>query len=179
MSVNYSTLSRFNGYRFGDHGKIETCIVMGGCHSGKLTEVWREKSASPDKDGYLKVCLRNSETRKRQVIHVGRLILEAFVGPCPDGMEACHKDNDKSNNALSNLRWGTHKSNMDDGKVFGVYGKLKGSQIGLSKLTESYIPLVRKLRAEGMTQKEVAEIVGVSHYAICDIERGRTWKHVS
>ena len=43
-----------------------------------------------------------------------RLALEAFVGPCPPGMEALHWDDDRSNNAISNLRWGTRTDNMRD-----------------------------------------------------------------
>lgn len=45
---------------------------------------------------------------------VHRLVLKAFVGPCPDGMEGCHNDGNPLNNALSNLRWDTHKSNVKD-----------------------------------------------------------------
>jgi len=37
---------------------------------------------------------------------VYQLILETFVGPCPDGMECIREDDDVSNNRLSNLRWG-------------------------------------------------------------------------
>lgn len=43
-----------------------------------------------------------------------RLVLEAFVGPCPEGMEALHWDDDHNNNALTNLRWGTRTENMRD-----------------------------------------------------------------
>lgn len=43
-----------------------------------------------------------------------RLVLEAFVGPCPPGMEALHWDDDVANNRLSNLRWGTRTDNMRD-----------------------------------------------------------------
>jgi hypothetical protein len=43
-----------------------------------------------------------------------RLVLEAFVSPCPPGMEALHWDDDFNNNALTNLRWGTRTDNMRD-----------------------------------------------------------------
>lgn len=43
-----------------------------------------------------------------------RLALEAFVGPCPPGMEALHWDDDFDNNSLANLRWGTRSANMRD-----------------------------------------------------------------
>lgn len=43
-----------------------------------------------------------------------RLVLKAFVGPCPPGMEALHWDDDLNNNSLENLRWGTRTDNMRD-----------------------------------------------------------------
>jgi len=43
-----------------------------------------------------------------------RLVLEAFVGPCPPGMECLHWDDNHSNNRLANLRWGTRTENMRD-----------------------------------------------------------------
>lgn len=46
--------------------------------------------------------------------YVYRLVLEAFVGPCPDGMEALHWDDDFDNNRIENLRWGTRTDNMRD-----------------------------------------------------------------
>lgn len=46
--------------------------------------------------------------------YVHRLVLEAFVGPCPDGMVACHWDDNPENNHLNNLRWDTESSNQRD-----------------------------------------------------------------
>ena len=43
-----------------------------------------------------------------------RLVLEAFTGPCPPGMEALHWDDNVGNNAIHNLRWGTRAENMRD-----------------------------------------------------------------
>lgn len=45
---------------------------------------------------------------------VHNLVLEAFVGPRPDGYVACHDDGDPYNNHLSNLRWDTYSSNNRD-----------------------------------------------------------------
>jgi hypothetical protein len=47
-------------------------------------------------------------------LKVGRLVLEAFVGPCPPGKEMCHGNRDKMDCSLANLRWGTHAENMRD-----------------------------------------------------------------
>lgn len=45
---------------------------------------------------------------------VHRLVLLAFVGPCPDDMEALHANGDPSDSRLVNLRWGTAVENMAD-----------------------------------------------------------------
>lgn len=50
-------------------------------------------------------------SERRQVHH---LVLEAFVGPCPDGLEACHWNDDPADNRLGNLRWDTKAANSRD-----------------------------------------------------------------
>lgn len=51
---------------------------------------------------------------KHTVRYVHHLVLEAFVGPRPPGMEACHFDGNAQNNRLENLRWGTSAENKAD-----------------------------------------------------------------
>ena len=57
----------------------------------------------------------------REVVRVHRLVLEAFVGPCPPGMEACHYNDIGDDNRLSNLRWDTHAANRADAKRNGSH----------------------------------------------------------
>lgn len=54
-------------------------------------------------------------------MYVHRLVLMAFVGPCPEGMQACHNDGNARNNHLSNLRWDTPSSNMHDRVKHGTH----------------------------------------------------------
>lgn len=42
------------------------------------------------------------------------LILEAFVGPCSEGLMALHHDDDPTNNRIENLSWGTRSENSYD-----------------------------------------------------------------
>lgn len=55
---------------------------------------------------------------------VHRLVLEAFVGPCPPGLVGCHKDDDKDNNQLVNLEWNTQKVNIQQARTNGKNPKL-------------------------------------------------------
>jgi hypothetical protein len=43
---------------------------------------------------------------------IHRLVLTAFVGPCPPGCEASHINGDRADNRLANLVWETHAENM-------------------------------------------------------------------
>lgn len=45
---------------------------------------------------------------------VHRLVLMAFVGPCPPGMLGLHNNGDPSDSRLENLRWGTPSDNTAD-----------------------------------------------------------------
>lgn len=62
--------------------------------------------------GYLRVVLQRDGRLANMSVH--HLVLTAFVGPCPDGLEACHYDDDPRNNGLTNLRWDTRAANHAD-----------------------------------------------------------------
>ncbi len=69
---------------------------------GQTLRTWPER-------GYL--CVRLGIGRQ-YAVH--RLVLLAFVGPCPEGQEALHQNGDPSDPRLTNLRWGTHSENQLD-----------------------------------------------------------------
>ena len=58
--------------------------------------------------GYMQVCIK----RKTKNVHV--LVAQAFLGERPSGYHVCHKDGDKTNNRIENLRYDTPKANWDD-----------------------------------------------------------------
>lgn len=82
--------------------------------SGQVRESGNHRlmPAHPNKGGHILVNIKYGE--KWRVRYVHRLVLEAFIGPCPKGMETLHHDDVKSNNRLDNLRWGTRKENVAD-----------------------------------------------------------------
>lgn len=59
---------------------------------------------------------------------VHRLVLMAFVGPCPEGKEACHRNGDGSDNRLENLYWGTHAENCADMVIHGTHRSARKTQ---------------------------------------------------
>lgn len=65
-----------------------------------------------DNGAYLSTSLWKNGRAITRRVHL--LVLDAFVGPAPEGMEACHNDGNGKNNHLENLRWDTHSSNLHD-----------------------------------------------------------------
>lgn len=79
----------------------------------------RTLAGSPNQSGHLQVGLWVGPRRHQALIH--RLVLMAFVGPPPDGMEACHNDGNPTNNSLENLRWDTRSANRYDSVRHGTH----------------------------------------------------------
>lgn len=80
----------------------------------------RELRPSVNAYGYKVVGLTNAAHNSPKLF-VHRLVLTAFVGPCPDGMEGCHNDGDRTNNSVENLRWDTRAGNMQDAIAHGTH----------------------------------------------------------
>jgi HNH endonuclease/NUMOD4 motif len=66
----------------------------------------------PNTNGRLQVMLCHN--KKQRLYQVHRLVLAAFVGPCPAGLQSLHWDDNPRNNELSNLRYGTPAENQRD-----------------------------------------------------------------
>jgi hypothetical protein len=66
-----------------------------------------------------RIALFRNGTGERCRVH--RLVLEAFVGPCPPGREACHWNDIGHDNRLTNLRWDTPSANMFDRVRNGIH----------------------------------------------------------
>lgn len=115
--------------------------------------------------GYLQVMLSN---RKKHAVH--RLVLEAFAGPCPAGMECAHLDGDRQNAREKNLRWATKKENAKDRMRHGTHPR--GSKNPFSKFTEAQIP---QIRADKRKRSEIAREYGVTPEAIGSIQAGKNW----
>lgn len=78
-------------------------------------------SADIKPNGYVYVNLKDKPRKQRRYVH--QLVLEAFVGPRPEGMEACHDNGDRADNRLENLRWDTVSENRLDIKRMGRHNE--------------------------------------------------------
>lgn len=125
-------------------------------------------------EGYRIALLTNGIVANNRTIFVHRLVLEVFVGPCPEGMECRHLDGDRENNCIDNLAWGTRTENVHDMMRHDRHNK--GSRHGMAKLTESVVVEIKKMLVQGHTQKDIARKFNTS--SVPSIARGSTWKHV-
>lgn len=114
-------------------------------------------------NGYFHLTLNANGQQK--TMHVHRIVLEAFSGLCPDGMEALHRNGDKSDNRLENLSWDSHVENCAD--------RSRHSRCQ-HKLTFEQVKEIKSLLGT-MRQVDIAERFGVSQAVISAIKLGRIW----
>jgi hypothetical protein len=108
--------------------------------------------------------------------HVHVLVLSAFVGPCPDGMQGCHNDGNPKNNVVSNLRWDTPASNSADRQKHGT--QTRGEAHGTAKLVTDEVVAIRRAVLGGALQRVVGEIYGISQSHVSELVHRKCWGHV-
>jgi hypothetical protein len=69
-----------------------------------------------DKDGYERIKIYNNQG-KRKAYRVHDLVARCFVGDIPYGMEVDHRDLNRKNNRVDNLRIVTHSENMKNNRA--------------------------------------------------------------
>lgn len=103
----------FPDYRVSDQGRVwSNCRMIFRSDGARRLVGGNMIKVHLDTGGYSQVCLPRNGRQAPCRVHI--MVLEAFVGPCPQGHEACHEDGDRSNARLSNLRWDTRGANMLD-----------------------------------------------------------------
>lgn len=134
------------GYAVGDGGTVYSYWhkAPGGRIRWVMGEDAEPLAAYPiGKNGaYLGVAFRHDGRTVRASVHT--LVMEAFVGPCPDGQEVCHDDGNGHNNRLGNLRYDTRPSNHADKRRHGTHQD--GERNQSAKLTNAQAEEIKRLR---------------------------------
>ena len=119
-----------------------------------------------DKAGHVSVHLG----KHSRGIPVHQLVMLAFHGWPPAGMEAMHLNGNPADNRPENLRYGTHSENMTD-----MYRSGKGPL----KLSPEEVRQIRFGLSCGWSARELAASYGVSETSIRRIQKGRRYAWVA
>ena len=184
MEVEYRPTHNHPGYRVGDDGSVWSLWTMRGKGPGAgkgnhfrfIGTEWHQLTATIDRYGrpVLNLKCPDGSMKQRKVC---QLVLEAFVGPRPDGMEACHfPDRNPANNRRDNLRWDTPTSNQADKIIHGTTNR--GDRCGTAKLTADQVrTIISEYTTGRATSKELAELFGIHPVHVCRLARGERWKY--
>lgn len=169
-------------YQVSSTGKVRSldrrCLVINRFGN----EEWRLHrgvvlSSTPGPNGYVLVSFtRPGGERSCRTVH--SLVAECWFGPCPSGLEVCHMDGARANNAIGNLRYGTRSSNALDRHRHGTMNPAHGEQHYFRKLTDADVRWIRT-REGTLSHRAMAEVLGVTHGTVGLVLRGVSWKHVA
>lgn len=166
---NWRPITDFPGYEVSDQGEVRSLARMRVNGRKSVCAVRpRRKSLVVMESGHLQTNLWKDNVVKWYLVH--RLVLEAFVGPCPEGMECRHLDGNPANNKLENLCWGTRKENRADSIRHGTF--LKGERHPLAKLT---VLDVEKIRQSSESNKNLAAQFKVNPSTISRVRSGKRY----
>ena len=101
-----------NAYEVSDLGRVRSVnrtVVCTNRHGSQERRNYKGclLKPGPSRSGHVSVALGKGNTRA-----VHQIVMEAFVGPCPEGHEVLHLNHTPTDNRLVNLKYGTRSENL-------------------------------------------------------------------
>lgn len=160
-------ITDFPDYEVSNQGRVRRRVYRNYRKAGTLL------AQTPNQYGYNTVCLCNGPiVRKRVQTH--SLVMQEFVGPCPNGYEINHIDLNKTNNNLDNLEYLTHSENVLHANRNG--SGTRGEKHGNAKLTKEDVLAIRNdYDSDTCTEDQLAARYKVTRSAINHILRRTRW----
>lgn len=171
----WKPISRFNGfYEVSNKGRIRTYYDNNNQYKNDRRDRPKIKETYITHYGYM-ACTGHF-MGDVYCLYIHREIALAFI-PNPENKPlVLHKDDDKLNNEIDNLYWGTHKDNHKDRQR--NFGKEIGENATNNKIMESDAKRILELVNTDLSQRQIADMYGVDQSTISDIKRGKSWKHL-
>jgi len=129
-------------------------------------------------NGYGRITFGNAGHPERRTTGTHRLAYELAFGPIPNGLQVCHKCDNRSCINVEHLFLGTNKDNADDRETKGRGNQALGSKSSMAKLDEEKILEIRKLKANGARTCELSAKYEVHKSTIKRVISGEHWSHV-
>jgi hypothetical protein len=162
-------------YQISSAGRVRSLArVCEGSRGGKRPVKERLLKYVPDKQGRRRVCLYKDGIGK--YFKVSTLVALHFLANPENYTVVCHKDDDVTNDNVTNLFWGTHAMNVADKVSKGRQSR--GSSHGMAKLSESDVLNIRMLANNGFKQSELCSIYNMSSGLMSGIISKKRWKHL-
>ena len=130
--------------------------------ASNLGRIKRDRLLAHMNDGYGAPCVSLFREGEGYRLRVGVIILTTFKGPRPLGKECCHWNDIKTDNRISNLRWGTRKENSIDKERNGRNPRT---------IPPALRNKIRRMRARGKTLEEVGRAAKCTPQAVWKICR--------
>lgn len=174
MTYEWRPVHGFPGYEISKLGEVRSLArrnLQGALRRERILKV------DVTGEGYAVVRLARDGVKHARAVH--RLVLEAFVGPCPEGMECRHLNGIRLDNRSGNLRWGTIQENRADQRLHGT--SIDGTRNPAAKVNETDVERMFDLRRAGCSQQAIADWIGLHQTQVSRILRGRHWtqQHVA
>lgn len=103
---------------------------------------------------------------------IASLVCEAFIGPRPCGMYVLHREDDLSNDWLSQLYYGTPKQNSEDCARTGRERYVRNELHGMCTISNETIEEIIRLSPHHF-QREIADHFGISQGHVSEILSGK------
>ena len=169
-------IEEFDGrYEVSNLGRV-ACLKTGGRMAVSIGLPPRRRVLKQTRDPKGYFCVFPVHDGNGVTRRVHQLVARAFIGPQLRGVTVRHKDGDQLHNNALNLEYGSMAENMADR---GRHGRTArgDDRHGRAKLTADAVRKIRKLRPT-CTQRELADMFGVTHQSIAQVLDGRSWSHV-
>lgn len=127
--MNWKTIKQNENYSINENGEVKNNI------SGKILKSFINK-----KSGYKIIDLWRNNKCKKIALH--RLIAEAFIPNPLHKPTVDHKDGNRLNNSIDNLRWATYQEQNSRFNTYGVRSKkitvtnINGTKLEFNRITD-------------------------------------------
>lgn len=160
----WKTLSFNDSFQISSWGKLRVLKSKYKSKVGSL-KVWRPGGS---KNQYARFSIFNKD------YYVHRLVLEEFVGPCPEGFQCAHLDGNPQNNKLENLKWVSPLENSSHKIFHGTSGK--GEKNSMAKLSQKDVLEITKIYLKKVHPTIISKKFSVKQAYPSKISQGKVFQ---